>query len=104
MSYFRVQLHGTGIIVNGSSADKPLVGFYTTRVVKASSTRDAVNVASQSVLAQWAEDRSYAQSNRGSLPQLSAEWVRPDTFLSTLLFRATGYCFYWAEDDDEEVG
>ncbi|MFL6628540.1 MAG: hypothetical protein ACJ8G1_19020 [Vitreoscilla sp.] len=104
MSYFRVQLHGKGIILSGSSADRPLVGFYTTRVVKASSTADAVDVASQSVLAQWAGDGSYVHSNRGSIPQLSVEWIRHDTFLSALFFRATGYCFYWDDDDGEEAG
>ena len=97
---FRVQLHGTGILVDGEADQPPIVGFYTTRSVKARSPEDAVRVASQLVTAQWSEDGAYAERNRASLPQLSAEWVRPDNFLSRIFFRATGYCFYWDEADE----
>jgi hypothetical protein len=95
--FFRVQLHGTGILVDGEADQPPIVGFYTTRSVKARSPEDAVRVASQLVTAQWNEPGAYAEGNRASLPHLSVEWVRPDSFLSSVFFRGTGHCFYWDE-------
>jgi len=100
VSYFRVQLHGTGILVHGDADQPPSVGFYTTRSVKARSPEDAVRVASQLVIDQWREGGDYAELNRASRPRLSAECVWPDTFLGSVLFRATGYCFYWDEAQD----
>jgi hypothetical protein len=97
MPYFRVQLHGTGICLFGSGSEPPIVGFYTTRIVRAESREAAATVAARSVTAQWGNGTAYAKNNRSSLPMLSVEWVKDDTFLGSLLFRGTGHTFYPAD-------
>ena len=94
MPYFRVQLHGTGICIDGVGGAPPIVGFYTTRIVRAESQEDAVEVAAQAVTTQWITGAGYAKNNRGTPPMLSVEWVRNDTFLGSLLFRGVGHTFY----------
>jgi len=97
MPYFRVQLHGTGIRLAGAGSEPPIVGFYTTRIVRAASPAAAAEAAARTVSAQWADNTTYAKSNVGSSPKLSVEWVKNDTFLSSLLFRGTGHSFYPAD-------
>ena len=97
MPYFRVQLHGTGIYLVGAGSEPPIVGFYTTRIVRAESREAAARAASRSVTAQWSNGAAYAKNNRDSLPVLSVEWVKDDTFLGRLLFRGTGHTFYSAD-------
>jgi len=97
MPYFRVQLQGTGIRLAGAGSEPPIVGFYTTRIVRAASPAQAAEAAARTVSAQWADNTAYARSNAGSPPKLSVEWVKDDTFLGSLLFRGTGHAFYPAE-------
>jgi hypothetical protein len=97
MAYFRVQLHGTDITLDGADGGPPIVGFYTTRIVRAASQQDAAKAAAQSVTEQWSNDPSYTKNNRGTLPTLTVEWVKPDTFLGSLFFRGVGHTFYPAE-------
>ncbi len=97
MPYFRVQLHGTGICLVGSDSEPPIVGFYTTRIVRAESREAAATAAARSVTAQWGSGTAYAKNNRGSLPMLSVEWAKDDTFIGSLRFRGTGHTFYSAD-------
>ena len=97
MPYFRVQLHGTGICLDGAGGAPPAVGFYTTRIVRAETHEDAAKAAAQAVTTQWTTGTDYAKNNRGTPPMLTVEWVRDDTFLGSLLFRGVGHTFYPAE-------
>ena len=81
----------------GTGIEPPIVGFYTTRIVRAASPEAAAKVAARRVSSQWTDDPTYAGSNVGSPPILSVEWVKNDTFLGSLLFRATGHTFYPAD-------
>jgi hypothetical protein len=97
MPFYRVMLHGSGIRIPGEKSGQEIIGFYTTRLVRAPSEETAVIKARAKVEAQWSEGR-YAHSNEGSIPDLSTEWVRRTSFLDLFFFKATGHVFY-PEDD-----
>jgi hypothetical protein len=99
MGYFRVLLHGDGIRVEGETASRPIVGFYTTRMVRATSEVEARRKAIEVVRQQWATGAE-AKSNLGSAPSLKVEEISPAKLLQGLLFRNTGYTFY---PEDENV-
>jgi hypothetical protein len=96
MPHYRVMLHGTGIHVPGNSGAPPIIGFYTTRVVRASSEAEAAHAAKSVVTAQW-QSGEYAESNTGGLPQLRIESVARTGFFRGMLFRNGGHTFYSAE-------
>ena len=75
----------------------PIIGFYTTRIVRAASQEEAAKATAHSVTEQWSTDPGYSKNNRGTLPTLSVEWVRNDTFFGSLFFRGVGHTFYPAE-------
>ena len=98
MPYYRVMLNGTGIHISGQGGAPDIVGFYTTRLVRASSEAEAQRHACANVLSQWSTG-DYALSNRGEAPTLSTEWVKRTSFLDLFFFKATGHTFYGAEED-----
>ena len=98
MPYYRVMLNGTGIHVPGRDGAADIVGFYTTRLVRASSEAEAERQASGIVLAEWSTGK-YGSLNQGARPTLSTEWVKRTSFLDKFVFKATGHMFYGAEDD-----
>jgi hypothetical protein len=64
MPYFRVRLSGAGISYPFvESGDDPVIGFFTTRLVRASDLHDAHSVAKKLVLSEWEPGGSYAASN-----------------------------------------
>ncbi len=73
-----------------------IIGFYTTRLVRASNEDEAIQRACDNVKAQWATG-IYASSNKGAIPALSLEWAKRTSFLDVFFFRATGHCFYVAD-------
>ena len=83
---------------------RPIVAFYTTRIVRAESREAAANAAVRAVTAQWSSGSAYAKNNRGSLPRLSVEWVKDDTILGSLLFRGSGHTFYPADQSRSPEG
>ena len=93
MSYFKVVLSGTGIKV--PSVPEPIIGFYTTRCVKASDAELAIEIAKKSILEEW-KDGEYKDSNIGQLPNLEAEEVQKIGFLSRMFSQNPnrGYTFY----------
>ncbi|MEO0698072.1 MAG: hypothetical protein AAFY84_18520, partial [Pseudomonadota bacterium] len=60
-----------------------MIGFSTTRCVKAPDEEAAVEIAKKSILKEW-KDGEYKQSNIGQLPTLEIEEVRKIGFLSRL--------------------
>jgi len=93
MAFYRVSLNGTGIRVPGQEGDKSIIGFYTTRAVRAASTEEAVDRAKALVNADWASG-PYQESNAGSHPSLAVEDVYSDNVLGYLTFHNKGYVFY----------
>jgi hypothetical protein len=98
MPYYRVMLHGTGIRVPSQGSEEDLIGFYTTRLVRASSEAEAERSARGKVETQW-RTGEYARNNLGPPPALSTEWVRRTSFLDLFFFRATGHAFYFQDAD-----
>jgi len=96
MAYFLVLLHGIGIEIPGNDADKPIVGFYATRIVSASSPDEAESKAKSMVDHDWTTGE-YAKSNVGAVPTLALERIRRPGILQRLTFKNTGYVFYPAE-------
>jgi hypothetical protein len=97
MPYFRVMLHSHGINVQVEGESRPIVGFYCTRLIKASTVDDAVLKAKEMVLHQWMSDE-YATINKGAVPSLNLDSVEEASFFSSLTFKNSGYTFYPEED------
>ncbi len=93
-------MHGEGIRLVDAEADRatqrPLVGFYTTRIAWAGTEEEALCIAIQKVARQWSSG-SYAGANAGACPTLTVESVERVGVLKALLFRADGHTFYCDE-------
>ena len=97
MPYFKVILSGRGI--DCSVDDDRAVGFFTTRLVKASDLASAESEAQELVLSEWRPGGEYSSSNSGSLPALTVEQSFPIGLLAGLFGRRPrGYSFYRHED------
>ena len=98
MPYFKVILSGRGIhyLFEGSS----VVGFFTTRLVRAASAAQAESFAKELVSSEWRDRGPYAAANRGSGPVLTVEQSFQVGVLAGLLGRkSSGYSFYRQEDE-----
>lgn len=88
---------GTGVLVPHEDSADPIVGFYTTRRVWATSPALAEVEAKQLVLDEWTSGQ-YAQANKGAVPVLNVESIRQVGLLQGLFTkRPTGYAFYCSE-------
>lgn len=97
MPHFKVMLSGRGIDlpVDGT----PVVGFFTTRLVRATDLASAEHEAMGLVLSEWQPGGTYAAANRGSTPALTVEESFPIGFLAgTFGRKPSGYTFYSHED------
>jgi hypothetical protein len=101
VTYFRVMLGGVGIDIPSEEDGPSIVGFFTTRLVRAATTVEAEKKAKDIVLNEWSLDQ-YAEANRGSLPGLSVETIDKCTLLESLRFKNKGYSFYMAEEEQTE--
>jgi len=98
MPHFKVILFGEGIDFPFEDFARPIVGFYTTRVVRAATLAEAGRIASELVLCEWRPGGEYAQSNRGGLPALAVEQAYQISVLSGVLGRKpAGYTFFPAD-------
>jgi hypothetical protein len=97
MSYFKVILSGRGIDLPFDGAS--VVGFFTTRLVRAADLPTAESQAIELVLSEWRPGGTYAGTNRGSLPALTIEQSFSVGFLAGVFGRKpSGYSFYRPED------
>lgn len=96
MPYFRVILHGTGIVLNDLDGGKPCIGFYTSRAVRASSAEEAVEKAKKSVLELWMTDE-YVRANSGGPPVLSTKSIDEISFREARKVPKKGHVFYTEE-------
>jgi hypothetical protein len=71
----------------------PIIGFYTTRHVKASSAEAASEKVKDVVLSDW-RSGVYAQANHGNLPELTIKSVDKIRFIDALRSPNAGYTFY----------
>jgi hypothetical protein len=93
MKRYAATIHGYGINVAGKSGT--LIGFYTTRAVKAADVESAKEIILRSVLDEWTRGR-YKDSNRAGEPNLEIDTIRK-VGLFEAIFRCapiSGYTFY----------
>ena len=99
MPYFRVILSGSGISYPFVDGPDPVIGFFTTRDVKAPDLERAGHVAKELVLSEWRAGGAYAADNRGAIPSLAIENCFPIGLLTGILGRKpSGYSFYSHDD------
>lgn len=101
MAYYRVLLEATGIKVVDLYDGPPVVGFFTTRIVRAESVKAAEEAAKAMVLADWTEGE-HAALNQGGVPRLRTEAVYASSWWQHLRFRNHGHTFFPEEDADAE--
>ena len=99
MPYFKVRLSGAGISYPFVDGSDPVIGFFTTRIVKAQNLEEAHSAAKHLVLSEWQLGGPYAADNVGSLPKLLVEESWPVGLLSGIFGRKPGgYTFYTHDD------
>jgi hypothetical protein len=99
MPYFKVRLSGAGISYPFENSSDPVIGFFTTRMVRAPSLESAHHAAKELVLSEWRPGGQYASGNSGSVPKLAVDESWTVSFLSGIFgHNPAGYTFY-AHDD-----
>ncbi len=98
MQYFLVMMKGEGICLVHDEASDPIVGFYTTRLVKAASPEAARHKAEAMLCAEWSSGEN-AEANKGRVPRITVESVRETTWLHSFRFKNSGHTFYTGEPD-----
>ena len=95
MPYFQVLLAGSGLSYAFEDEEDAVVGFFTTRIVRAKTLADAQHLAKELVLTEWRAGGKYAVCNRGGVPSLVVEESFPIGFLRGIFGRSRmGYAFY----------
>ena len=86
-------MQGRGIHIASEVFGKPIIGFYTTRLVKAESLAAAKVKAKVHLLKEW-DAEPYVSSNSGSSPTVTIQSVQQAGFSDWLKFKNKGYSFY----------
>lgn len=98
MPYFQVLLSGSGISLPFEGATEPVIGFFTTRFVRAIDLSHAGELAKEVVLAEWSTEGIYSASNQGAIPSLTVEnAIAIGTLTGILKRNAGGYTFYCSD-------
>jgi len=100
MSYFRVRVEGTGISV--SMSESTLVGFFTTRAVRARCPEEAVQKVRSMITAAWSTGQ-YAALNSGPAPTIHVEDVWRSPWYRNVFFRNDGHVFYPDTEGEDEA-
>lgn len=93
MPYFKVMLEGKGIDIPSEENKPSITGFFTTRLVRASTTEEAEEKAKTVILAEWTSGE-YARANKGRLPSLTVSSLEKTSFIESLKSKYSGYSFY----------
>ena len=97
MAYFSVVMNGEGISVPVLDSAQKIIGFYTTRWVKAATAEEAKRAAAKLVLFDWTEG-DYAERNRGDPPRISVDSISRVNLFKYLWRRpGSGHAFYSSE-------
>lgn len=97
MPYFKVMLSGRGIDLPYEGT--PVVGFFTTRMVRSPDISTAQRDVMERVLSEWRPGGAYAAANHGSVPALTVENSFQVRYLVGLFGRkGGGYTFYRNEN------
>ena len=99
MPYFKVRLSGAGISYPFVDGSDPVIGFFTTRLVRARDIRQAHCLAKELVLSEWRHGGRYADGNVGSAPTLVVEESWRVSLLSGIFGRRPGGYSFYSHDD-----
>jgi hypothetical protein len=97
MPYFSIVMEGKGILIKSDDAAESIIGFFTTRMVRAASSEEAENKVKEMITAEWMSGH-YAKANKGVLPEVSIESVSQKPMIEYLKFKNGGYSFYCREN------
>jgi hypothetical protein len=96
-------MEGTGIEVPcPEDGGEPIIGFFTTRLVKARTVDEAEGKAKEMVLSDWTVGE-YASINQGGTPALKVDTVYSASWWQSLKYKNTGHTFY-TENEPAESG
>lgn len=79
----------------------PIIGFFTTRLVKARTVDEAEDKAKKIVLTDWTVGE-YASVNQGGTPTLKVDAVYFASWWHSLRFKNTGHIFYTESEHVEQ--
>jgi hypothetical protein len=94
---FAVRIEASGIDLDGPHPDRPIVGFYTTRIVRAKTPEEAGQRVIEMILADWTQGE-WASLNRGGVPKLKVDDVWKVGFWRWLTFKSRGHIFFPADE------
>lgn len=97
MPTYDVIINATGIDL--PSVDDPIIGFTTTRRLKAADEQEAIKAAKTAIAIEW-RDGGYQPRNRASAPVVEVEGIVPLSFWKRLTTKAPkrGFTFYTLPD------
>lgn len=95
MTFYKIVLTGTDIMVDHYGSPEPIMGFVTCRLVKAESEAMAIATIKRDILVQW--NRSFNADRRAGLPRLSVEWIGP---VRRWLTRKPRHDFYFFDSNE----
>lgn len=100
MPYYKVMLEGDGIDIPSEENGPSIIGFFTTRLVRASTPKDAEEKAMTMILSEW-KSGTYALANRGLLPNLVTSSIEQASLFETFKSKYSGYSFYSQAEAEE---
>lgn len=95
MTFYKIVLTGTDILVDHYGSPEPVMGFVTCRLVRADSETMAIATAKRDILVQW--NRSFNADRRAGLPRLSVAQISP---VRRWLTRKPRHDFYFYSSDE----
>ena len=96
MPLFRVLVHGHGIHIPATAESEAIIGFYASRVVRASNPTSAEKEALSRLRGEWARP-PLSMHNKGAAPDFIVEQVSLLTFFHALRTSSKGFTFYSQE-------
>jgi hypothetical protein len=96
MPYYQVVLEGYGVNMARDDGGDPIIGFYTTRIVRARDNIEAAKMVKQVILEEWGKE-PFLSSNTSALPILNIESIEELPIYRGIFRQLSGYTFYLKE-------
>ena len=93
LSAYAVRVEATGIDILGEDPERPIVGFFATRMVRSQGPEEAGRRVTEMIIADWSIGE-WAKVNRGNIPSLKVDEIWKVSFWRRLRFRNRGHVFF----------